>query len=248
MIGTFNLYILLNTFIKISFLSFLKRYLYSWSLSLIAPGQVGDASFILLLKNKISVKHTTLVYLFDKIITLCFYCLITLFGFSIYLSINISYIFLFFISVSALSILILFYSKTKSQYFYSFIFDKKNIFVEIILNKKAICKNILGTILKILITGLTYYIAFKSFNVIISWQDALVIPIMCTLVGYIPISAAGIGTVEVSAVYIFSTIGISSSVVISVYILLRTCQFAIAVIVITFSLVFKKIFPNNIKE
>jgi uncharacterized membrane protein YbhN (UPF0104 family) len=70
--------------------------------------------------------------------------------------------------------------------------------------------------------------AFRSFSTTVDWPYIGFIPILSTLVGYVPVSLAGIGTVEVTAVFLFAKVGISKPVVLSVYILLRVFQFLIA--------------------
>ncbi len=57
-----------------------------------------------------------------------------------------------------------------------------------------------------------------------------VVPIMSTFVGYLPISVGGVGTVELSAVYLFSLIGVSKAAVLATYVIQRTTQYFLAVI------------------
>ncbi len=93
---------------------------------------------------------------------------------------------------------------------------------------KTILGNVLLTGLKWLVLCATYYLAFLAFGTSIHWPDIGVIPVMSTLVGYIPVSVAGIGTVEVSAVMLFKMLGIAESVVISAYLFLRSLQYLLA--------------------
>ncbi len=51
---------------------------------------------------------------------------------------------------------------------------------------------------------------------------------MSTLIGYIPISVGGIGTVEWSAVYLFSQEGLSKAIVLATYLVLRAIQYLLA--------------------
>jgi len=86
---------------------------------------------------------------------------------------------------------------------------------------KAIILNIMLTIIKWFVLSLTYYLAFLAFGTEVKWPEVGIIPIISTLVGYLPISVGGIGTVEVCAVYLFSLISIDRVYVIDVYIFLR---------------------------
>jgi uncharacterized protein (TIRG00374 family) len=100
----------------------------------------------------------------------------------------------------------------------------RNIYNEAVLwNTKcrAIVINIIVTIVKWLVLSLIYYLTFCAFGVDVKWPEVGIIPIISTLVGYIPISIGGIGTVELCAVYLFSLISIDRVYVIDVYIFLR---------------------------
>jgi uncharacterized protein (TIRG00374 family) len=77
------------------------------------------------------------------------------------------------------------------------------------------------TMIKWVAVSVTYYLAFYSFGVNVTWPEIGIIPIISTLIGYIPISVGGIGTVELCAVYLFSSISIDRVYVIDVYIFLR---------------------------
>lgn len=84
------------------------------------------------------------------------------------------------------------------------------------------------TIVKWLMVSGVFYVAFYSISVIVGWPDIGVIPILATLVGYIPVSIAGMGTVEMSATYLFAIVGVAPSAVVSTYMLLRALQYLIA--------------------
>jgi uncharacterized protein (TIRG00374 family) len=86
---------------------------------------------------------------------------------------------------------------------------------------KAVTINITITIVKWFVLSLIYYLAFRSFGIETKWPEVGIIPIISTLVGYIPISLGGIGAVELCAVYLFSLISIDRIYVIDVYIFLR---------------------------
>ena len=86
---------------------------------------------------------------------------------------------------------------------------------------KAIIVNIILTIIRWLVLSITYYLAFRAFGIEAKWPEVGIIPIISTLIGYIPISVGGIGTVELCAVYLFSLISIDRVYVIDVYIFIR---------------------------
>jgi uncharacterized protein (TIRG00374 family) len=97
---------------------------------------------------------------------------------------------------------------------------------------RAILLNIIGTVIKWVVVSAAYYLAFYSFGVKVTWPEVGIIPIISTLVGYLPISVGGIGTVELCAVYLFSLISIDRVYVIDVYIFLRFITYVQAGIII----------------
>jgi uncharacterized protein (TIRG00374 family) len=88
--------------------------------------------------------------------------------------------------------------------------------------------NVSLTVVKWLVLSYAYFLAFWAFGTWVKWPEVGVIPILSTLVGYIPVSVGGIGTVEYSAVYLFASMGISKPTVLSVYIFLRMVNYLIA--------------------
>jgi uncharacterized protein (TIRG00374 family) len=100
----------------------------------------------------------------------------------------------------------------------------KNTYKEAVLwdaKYTLILLNIALTIIRWLVLSVTYYLAFRAFGIEAKWPEVGIIPIISTLIGYIPISVGGIGTVELCAVYLFSLISIDRVYVIDVYIFIR---------------------------
>lgn len=59
LLGAFNIWLVLNTLHALPFSLFLRDYVYAWAASLITPGQAGDATIILFLKqHKVPMRLT----------------------------------------------------------------------------------------------------------------------------------------------------------------------------------------------
>ena len=235
LIGAFNIWILLKEIHPIPFVTMMKVYVYSWAVSLITPGQLGDASLILFLKkNKIPFKCTGPAYVIDKVITLAVFFVISLYGCNLFLSINAAHLFgaiVFGIIVAAILFLSVGYLLSKFHFFKALkkLLSEMIDEVRVFRNKyKILLINLFMTIVKWLCVSLVFFTGFLSFDVFVGWPDIAVIPIMSTLIGYIPISVAGIGTVEITATYLFSKIGVEGSAVLSAYLLLRALQYFLA--------------------
>ena len=244
LIGSVNIWLLLNIFHSISFIKFLRAYLYAWIASLLTPGQVGDASLILLLKRKynVAIQHTSLVYLTDKVITLTFFLFIGFYGVAVVIprlhALSKPYLWSFLIIIILFFVLLIVVKKSNEK------FQKKSKFEDvrkILLKWKILLLNFLITFFKWLVVCLAYYFAFLAFGTNVSWPEIGIIPIISTLVGYIPVSIAGIGTVEITAGYLFLQIGVETSVVLSAYLLLRSLQYLLAVLFLVTVTYFDKI-------
>jgi len=240
-IGAFNVWVILKSIYPVPFRSFLKVYFYSWTISLITPGQAGDASLILLLKkDNIPMRDTGTAYIVDKIITLGFFFFIAWYG---------SYNFIpelkdIWIPVLSAGFILLIFTFLIIKFFpvkTPLTNKSKKLFDAIIIKSKILKKkwyilvvNVMLTLMKWLVLSLCYMVAFLAFDVYVEWPEIGIIPILSTLVGYIPISIGGIGTVELTATHLFSKVGVEESVVLSAYLLLRSMQYIMAIILLIF--------------
>ncbi len=240
MLGAFNIWLILKTVHPISFGKFLRIYLYSWTIGLITPGQAGDASLIIFLKKyDIPFRRTGISYMLDKLITVGIFFFIAWYG---------SYILIpelkgIWFPLLALTFLSIFFGVIFIKFFPSHIpfvikFREKlnEILTELHIFKtkwRILLLNILLTIVKWLVLSLCYFTAFLCFNEYVKFPEIGVIPILSTLVGYIPVSIAGIGTVELTATHLFSKVGVEQSAVLSAYLLLRVLQYLFAIIILT---------------
>jgi uncharacterized membrane protein YbhN (UPF0104 family) len=234
-LSALNVWLILGTMHPILFYHFLKVYSYSWAATLITPGQLGDVSLILFLKKHgISFHHTGVTYMIDKVITILVFLAVGWYGTNLLIP-DLKGILSFLLAsgflLTVLLVILFKYLPTQTQLakhlrhqLYVVLSDLK------IFRAKwyILVINIVITIVKWLTLSLCYFTAFFAFNVYAKWPEIAVIPIMSTLIGYIPISIGGIGTVELTATYLFSKVGIEQSVVLSAYLLLRSLQFVFA--------------------
>lgn len=239
-LGAFNVWILLGVVHKINYNVFVRVYFYSWAVGLITPGQLGDASIVLLLKKyQIPFRRTGLIYIIDKAITLFVFFIIALYGcHMIGSSLQIAWyrIIVMSLIIGLIAIMIIAVLLKLGN----FNITNKLINVGELLseikrfrsNWHVIVVNMTITITKWLLISFVFYFSFYSLHTSIKWPEIAVIPIMSTLVGYIPVSIAGIGTVEITATYLFSTIDVPENIVVSVYLLIRGLQYLLASITV----------------
>jgi uncharacterized protein (TIRG00374 family) len=239
--GAVNVWFLLSAMGKVSLPTFLNVYAHSWALGLIMPGQAGDASMILLSrKYGIPLRQTGIAYFFDKFITIAVFVCVAWFGSYVLLDVFRGlwpFILSLIVVLMVGGILVIRFLPafqgpgTRIQNWVAQIREEITVF-----KKKwyILFLNTMVTIFKWLVLSLAYFLAFLSFDVRVPWPEIAVIPILSTLVGYIPISIAGIGTVEVTAAFLFSKVGVEQSVVVSAYLFLRIVQFFLAFMTLGF--------------
>jgi uncharacterized membrane protein YbhN (UPF0104 family) len=87
---------------------------------------------------------------------------------------------------------------------------------------RLVLSNGLLTLVKLMISGIAYWLVLRSIDS--NTPDLLTTTVIAQSVGliaYVPISFNGLGTVEVSAVGLFRSVGMSGASVLSAYLILR---------------------------
>lgn len=240
LIGGFNVWILLSRLARIRLIQFLRVYFIAWATGLITPGKIGDASQVLFLKSQgISLDRSSASYIIDKVISLGILFLVASIGIANYLpEIKFWVIFtvpftLAILVVTIIPLVLRFPDKPAilrrirnlTRNSLNQIFSYKH-------HSGTILLNVVLTIIKWVILTLCYYCAFRSFSIALPLKAAAFIPIVSTLVGYIPVTAGGVGTVELTAVFLFGLEGIPKASVLSSYLLLRGIQYLTASILV----------------
>jgi len=251
-LAAFNFWVLLRLIHKINFFSFFKYYSYSNALSLIIPGSIGDVSIIAIVpKTNATFSSLSLVYILNKGISFLFNIIVAILGGLFLFHLNIHNIILFcFILIFVVGLV--YYFLFKLTFKNRFINKIKNTFVEMFILLKIHKKNWRFLLLNLCITSIiwfltsySYLFCFKSLNVDIPFIYICTIPFIATLAGYIPLSFAGVGVVEYSAIGLFSTLGILDNTVLATYIILRSWQYLIALVSLAYFALFNKKTSNS---
>ncbi|MEK6862372.1 MAG: lysylphosphatidylglycerol synthase transmembrane domain-containing protein [Nanoarchaeota archaeon] len=241
LLGSVNIWILFKGLDKkIKFRQIFHSYNASWGLTLFAPSKTGELSLIYLLKKEgIDAGTSTAVYFFDKIITLIITILIALIALlflspldSLYVLISsiILIIIMFMIFISKKLIIKILPKKLKNtiEQFY-LTFDKiKN-------RKDLIIKNSFTTFCRASLTFISFYMLFLAFGIKINMIYIIVFNTLLTLASLVPFTLSGLGLREVSAVYLFATIGIDHVITANVYLINIVKKYLFALFLIIFS-------------
>ena len=239
LLGSFNQYILFTAFLKLPYRTFLSAYFKAYAFGLLLPGQIGDASIAYFLKSKgLYYSQTFSAYILDKFLTFILYVFILL----IFLGDIMGYpliIPLFIVIALGILVPIAFYSTLRvAKYFPSAWQEFRlmrffhNLSSQLLFFAKhhphLLLMNFLLTGLKLGLIMLCYHAMITSLGYSLSaWKVGLA-ALASGIVGYIPISIQGLGTVEAVALLNFKNLGVSPPDVLACYLVLRTNTYVAA--------------------
>ncbi|MBI5509071.1 MAG: flippase-like domain-containing protein [Deltaproteobacteria bacterium] len=237
-LGGVNVWLLLRALAPVKLGDYLPAYVLGWAAGLVVPGQIGDATQVLLLRARgVAVSGSAAAYALDKGVTLVVFLLVAVAGGARYLDptharlSGVALMGAVVVGVGALG-LILVWRAARSRGRLGRVAAALCRVLENMLSfrRRPLCvaRNGALTVGKWVVMAACYYAAFRAVGAEISATAAGVIPVMSTLVGYLPVTAGGIGTVEWSAVFLFGRAGTPESVVVAAYVLLRLVQYTIA--------------------
>jgi uncharacterized membrane protein YbhN (UPF0104 family) len=96
------------------------------------------------------------------------------------------------------------------------------------LHLARVFTNIILTIIKVLLIGVAYWCMFRGLGGDVNLLEVVFLVPASALIAYLPISFNGIGTVEITAVYLFNKIGLSTTTILASYLVLRIIVLLIA--------------------
>ena len=215
------------------------------------PGGTGELSIIFSLKKRgIQKGDAIFIAIFDKILTLVTYIFICAIGVWFFFLFDQSIKIVLIFTLIILSIITLFISNKirilikkyiLRKYSSHFIGFSKNFHNLIAEKKRYLALNILITFTKSLFSAIVPLILLYLLNIKINLIILLFINTFIVLISMIPITIAGLGTKEVTAIYLFSLLNIDAATAFVVYISIRIILIFIAGIILLFQLIKKGI-------
>lgn len=237
LIGATNAYLLINLENSLTFAAFLPLFWLSWAVGLVFPGQVGDMVSMAaqLRQYGIQLSESLGRSLADKLISL-----ILMVGFASWEATNLPPFLLPLEWIVGIFVFVLLgiWPVRRILFWLSAAQGKATAFVSttmrevrkvIALYPRRIAVNIFLTVIKIGLTGMSYWFVFRALGYyeIDPWRVTTLVAIS-SLVAYIPISFNGIGTVEIAGVALFGALGLNQADVLAAYLLLRSIVMLIA--------------------
>ena len=250
-LGAFNQYILIAAFSNLPFKRFLTAYFKAYAFGLLLPSQIGDASIAFFLKSEgLYYSQTLSAYILYKFLTFILYVFVLflfladILGYPKIISLSSIIALGLLLSIGFCIIvrltrslpvswrenrLMRFVHNLSSQLFF---FTKHHPFLLLI--------NFFLTCLKLGFVMLCYHAMITSLNYSLSiWKVGLA-ALASGIVGYIPISIQGLGTVEAMALLNFKTLGVSPADVLACYLVLRSNNYMAACLAYAATFIAKK--------
>lgn len=230
-VGGLNVWILLRRLARVRLTTFLRIYAASWAASLLLPGQLGDATQIILLRRHgVSADQSGAAYVVDKVFSLTWMLLVAVSGAALYLPPLGYRIWLFLVPLALIPLgflglyLIRFATKDRDG-----LVARARRWIDRLTGQLrkflrfpgTLCLNLALTVFKWLAMAWIYLASFRAFGAPVPFAQASTIPVMSSLVGYIPITVGGAGTMEWSAVALFDRLGVEPATVVSAFLLPR---------------------------
>ncbi len=223
-LGAANIFILAQKMRKdITFMGVFKDYLMIWPIGLFFPSKISDIGMVYLLKKRnIEMGKAIAAMIVDNTITLWVIALFSLVGvYAFYglkgtLAVGILIIIgmilgAFSVSSYARDFVKRVILKKKAIYFKGF---SKGL-AELNEDKGRLVINVFLTILKLMSIFFTYYLAFLAINKSIGFLQIIQVTSLSRLATLLPITINGLGLKEGIAIYFFSILGVSGSIVLS---------------------------------
>lgn len=244
-ISTLNLYILLQPQrLKIGVFRLFKYYFISKAVSLIFPGHLGEFSIIFLLKKRgLSLGDGGAIIFLDKLITVAISTLFAIAGFYFFFDINVTLKVTLVLSIIFISLVFLL-TKRVRLFIRRFILKKYSnkfngfsitFFSYFNKHKGLLFFDVLITIIRIFCNIVASFFVFLALGQFISIWILLVVGCMETVITLIPITFNGLGTRQLTGIYILSNlVGIDSSIVAAKYVIYLIFNYGIGLLTFAF--------------
>ncbi len=228
-IGAINLKILFDPVYKFKFKTIFKHSTKSWAIGLITPGKIGEYSIAYFIKEYVDIGKSVAIITIDKIITIIVLCLMAITGTFVFFNLNdalkiiagiiilISILIVSIFSEKIRELIKHYLLRKKAKMFSGFSSTLKDYTIS---KKKVLLINFWLTFLKWSISTISTYLLIKGMGGQTGFLILFPLTAITTIVALIPISLSGLGTKELTAVFLYNLIGIDAQITLSVHIVL----------------------------
>ncbi|MFQ5524846.1 MAG: lysylphosphatidylglycerol synthase transmembrane domain-containing protein [Thermoanaerobaculia bacterium] len=238
-----NVWVLLRPMTPIRLSVFLPVYATSWAASQLLPGQLGDATQVLLLrKHGVPAAQSGAAYLVDKAASFAWMSLVALYGVGRYTpglserldTARLATFLLAGVVAVGLGIVVALRLPARDGGLAARLQGLLRHTLAELGGMRghpgALALNLSLTLIKWAVMAAMYVGAFRAFGTVIAVEPAAIVPVMSSLVGYLPITVGGAGTMEITGIYLFGRLGIEAATVLAVYLFFRVELLVIALL------------------
>ena len=233
-VGAFDLWVLLRGLAPLSYAKVLRIYVIAWSSFLVLPGSAGDAVQILFYKEAdVGYREGTGIYLTDKLITLAFNVALAMAGGWLFLRgrIRPGLVGLMALAVGLVAVVAWRLVRAPRHRLVEWGVSVVTFAAGYARRRpRRIVANAAGTVLKLAVGALPYWIVLRGLGVAISPQVVLLATYTAALVAYVPVAFNGLGTVELAAVALYGSRGVPADAVLGLYLVIRAIVVVLAVL------------------
>ncbi len=262
LMGALNVYLFIGRDRKLSFKQFLPVYWSSWAFGLLVPGQVGDiASLSWLLRRyslpaSVSLGRATL----DKLISAAVMSVAAIAGLAV-LFVNQTFWSLLFPVLIVLTAIawvtaIAVYVRRKQIAGYAgrpglvgaLVRTLQELVRTARLSLAPVVLNVVLTLAKVFVTGAAYWLVLRGLGVEgLGLVEITIIATAAGLIAYLPVSVNGLGTVEITGLFLFGQMGAPAEAVLATYIILRGLVLLVAWIPLLLWMVLNQVSAKHAK-
>ena len=223
----------------------LGEYVYAfwvaWAIGLVVPGQIGDMLTLnqVLRRRGMPLSHSVARTTVDKVVSLLCALMVASQIFrlghaSVLRSLSAGAIMLLagmaaFAALSLWALHRMGRMESKNRWVVGAIATAAEVVRIVITRPRLLVVNLVLSLLKVGLTGISYWLVIRGLSAAVPpLQNVTIAAISSGLVAYLPLSANGIGTVEVAGAGLFGELGIGLDVVLSMYLVLRLVNILLA--------------------
>jgi uncharacterized membrane protein YbhN (UPF0104 family) len=240
-VSAINSYLICNASRVMRLTEYLYAYWLAWAVGLVVPGQVGDMLTLtqVLRRRGMPLSHSVARTSVDKGVSLLCALLVAsqlfrLRHVAILRSLSVTALLALFgcIAFTVISLWVIHRMRglgSGNRWIIGAIATAAEFARIVITQPGLLAVNVVLSLLKICLTGASYWLVIRGLVAIPPpFQDVTIAAISSGLIAYLPLSANGIGTVEVAGSGLFGELGIGLDVVLSMYLLLRVINILLA--------------------
>jgi len=240
-LSAINSYLICGASRVMSFLQYLHAFWVAWAVGLVMPGQVGDMLTLthVLRRRGMALSQSVARTSVDKILSLLCALLVAtqlfrlsnavvLWTFSYGAAMMLLGL-LVFLALSLFLLHRLGQFAIRSRWIVGAVATAAEVVRMVIVHPWLILLNMVLSLVKIGLTGISYWLVIAGLTgVFSSLRNTTIAAISSGLIAYLPLSANGIGTVEMAGTGLFGQIGLAADVVLSMYVVLRLVNVLLA--------------------